>query len=102
MHRCCSFIWTGSGLQKIIRFVHYTPVMKCFNNIVQAAVNAGRNGDENPSSSVVAQTLELLANSSYEYQFMKGIPDTVTKYLSNEETHGAIFYKMFNRLGYIK
>ena len=44
--------------------------MKCFNNFVQTAVNARRQGDENPNSNVVAETTDLLANSSYGYQIM--------------------------------
>ena len=41
----------------------YNPV-KYFNKFVQTAVNARREGDENPNSSVVAETMMLLANSS--------------------------------------
>ena len=48
------------------RFVEYTP-KKCFNRIVQAAVDARRKGDENPNSSVVAETMKLLSNRSYGY-----------------------------------
>ena len=54
---------------KLYRFVEYTP-KKCFNGFVQAAVDARRKGDENSISSVVAQTMNLLANSSYGYQNM--------------------------------
>ena len=53
--------------KKIYRFVEYIP-LKCFNNFVQFAVNARREGDKNPNSSVVAETMKLLANSSYGYQ----------------------------------
>ena len=35
---------------KIHRFVQYAP-RKCFNNFVQSAVDARRQGDENPNSS---------------------------------------------------
>ena len=38
---------------KIHQLVQYTP-NKCFNSFVQSAVNARRQGDENPNSSVVA------------------------------------------------
>ena len=75
--------------------------MKCYNNFVQSAVNARREGDENPNSSVVAETMKLLANSSYGYQIMDRSRRTVTKYLSDEKTHGAVNNKMFKRLGYI-
>ena len=49
--------------KKIHRFVQYTP-RNCFNNFVQSAVDARPQGDENPNSSVVAETMKLLANSS--------------------------------------
>ena len=48
---------------KVHEFVQYTP-KKCFSSFVQSAVNARRQ-DENPNSSVVAETMKLLANSSY-------------------------------------
>ena len=66
-------------MQKKYRFVEYTPV-KCFNKFVKAAVDARREGDENPNSSVVAETMKLLANSSYGYQIMDRIRHTVIKY----------------------
>ena len=86
--------------KKNCRFVQYTP-MKSFNNFVQSAVNARREGDENPNSSVVPKTIKLLANSSYGYQIMDRSRHTVTKYLSDEKTHGAINYEVFKRRGYI-
>ena len=43
---------------KTHRFVEYTP-KKCFNSFVQAAVDSRRKGDENPKSSVVAETLKF-------------------------------------------
>ena len=52
------------GLQctKTYRFVQYTQ-RKCFNNFVQSVIDARREGDENPLSGVVAETMELLGNS---------------------------------------
>ena len=41
----------GLVCKKIYRFVEYIPV-KCFNKFVQSAVNARRERDENPNSSV--------------------------------------------------
>ena len=61
-HRSLSFMWT-CDFEKIYRFVQYTPV-KCFNNFVQSAVNARAEGDENPNSNVVVETMKLPANSS--------------------------------------
>ena len=73
----------------------------CFNNFVQSAVNARREGDELPKSSVVAETMKLLANSYYGYQIMDHSRHTVTKALSVEKIHGAIYTKLFKRLDHI-
>ena len=86
--------------KKIHRFVQYTP-RKCFDNFVQSAVDAGRQKGENPNSSVVAETIKLLANSSYGYQIMDRSRHTVTKYLTDEKTHSAILSKMFKRPNHI-
>ena len=85
--------------KKIYRFVEYIQGI-CFNKFVQSAVNARREGGEIPNSSVVAQTMKLLANSSYGYQIMDG-RHTVVKYLSDEKTHAAINTKLFERLDHI-
>ena len=90
----------GLVCKKIYRFVEYTPV-KCLNKFVHSAVDARREGDENPNSSVVAETMKLLANSSYGYQIMDRSRHTVTKKLSDEKTHGAINTKFFKRLDHI-
>ena len=90
----------GSCLQKIHRFVEYTP-KKCFNSFVQLAVDARRQGDKNPNSSVVAETMKLLANSSYGYQIMDRSRHTVTKYLSDEQTHAATNSKLFKKLAHV-
>ena len=74
----------GLVVTKIHRFVEYTP-KKCFNSFVQAAVDARKEGDENPDSSVVAETMKLLANSSCGYQIMDRSRHTVTKYISDEK-----------------
>ena len=94
------YLELGLVCKKIYRFVEYIPV-KCFNKFVQSAVNARREGDENPNSSVVGETMKLLANSSYGYQIMDRSRHTVTKYLNDEKTHGAINTKMFKCLDHI-
>ena len=68
---------------------------------MQSAVDARRERDENPNSIVVAETMKLLANSSYGYQIMDRSRHTVTKNLNDEKTHGAINTKLFKRLDYI-
>ena len=44
--------------------------MKCLNPFVQSAVNARREGDENQNSTVVAETMKVLANSSNGYPIL--------------------------------
>ena len=95
------YLQLGLVCTKIHRFVEYTP-KKCFNSFVQSAVDAGMPGDENPNSSVVAETMKLLANSSYGYQIMDQSLHTVTKYLIDEETHAAINSKLFKKLDHVK
>ena len=90
----------GLVFKKIHRFVQYTP-RKCFNNFVQPALDARRQGDENPNSSVVAETMKLLANSSYGYQIVDHSRHTVKNYLTDEKTHSAVNSKMFKRLNHI-
>ena len=91
----------GLVCKKIYRFVEYTPV-KCFNKFVQSAVDGRLEGDENPNSSVVAETMKLLANRSYGNQIIDRSRHTVTKYLSDEKTHGAInTTSFFKRLDHI-
>ena len=53
---------------------HYSSIG---NNFVQSAVDARRQGDENPNSSVVAESMKLLANSSFGYQIMDRSRHTV-------------------------
>ena len=72
--------------KKIYRFVEYIPVI-CFNKFGQSAVDARREGDKNPNSSVVAETMNLLANSSYGYQIMDRSRHIVTNYLNDEKKH---------------
>ena len=43
------FLRLGLQCTKVYRFVQYSP-RKCFNNFVQSAVDARREGDENPLS----------------------------------------------------
>ena len=94
------YLKVGLVCNKIRRFVQYTP-RKCFNNFLQSAVVARRQGDENPISSVVAETMKLLANSSYGYQIMDRSRHTVTKYVTDGKTHSAINKKLFKRLCHI-
>ena len=93
-------------LQKILvctknyRFVEYNP-LSCFNSFAQLAVNARREDDKNRISTVVAETMKLLANSSYCYQILDRSRHTVTKYLNVEKTHSAINNITFKRFNHI-
>ena len=91
------FLSLGLKCTKIYRFVQHTP-KKGFHKFVQSVVDARRAGDENPESSVVAETMKLLGNSSYAYQIMDRSRHTETKYLNYEKTHNAIYGKLFKRL----
>ena len=99
-HLLLFYLEWGLVCKKIYRFIEYTTV-KRFNNFVQSAVDTHREGDENPNSSVVAETMKLLANSSYGYQILDRSHHTVTKCLSNEKTYGAINIKFFKRLDHL-
>ena len=94
------YLHLGLICTKIHRFVEYTP-RKGFNSFVQSAVDAGRQGDEYPNSSVVAETMKLLANSSYGYQIMDRSRHTVTKHLADGKTHAAINSKLFKKLDHV-
>ena len=91
------YLQLGFVCSKIHRFVEYTP-KKCFNSFVHSAVDARKQNDENLNSSVVAETMKLLANSSYGYQIMNRSRHTVTKYLTDEKTHAAKKSKLFKKL----
>ena len=83
------YLKLGLRCNKIHRFIEYTP-QKCFSGFVQSVVDARREGDENPDSSVVAETMKLLGNSSYGYQIIHRSRHTETLYLNDDESHKAI------------
>ena len=68
---------------------------------MQSAVNARRQGDEIPDSSVVVEVMKLLANSSYGYRFLDRSCPSITRYMNDDKTHAAINNEKFQRLGYI-
>ena len=94
------YLQLGLVCTKLHRFVDYTP-KKCFNSFVQSAVDARRQGEKNPNSSVVAETLKFLANSSYGYQIMDRSRHTVTKYPIDKKTHAALNSKLFKKLDHV-
>ena len=68
---------------------------------MQPAVEVRRQGDENPTYSVVADTMKVLANGSYGYQIMDCSRHSITKYTNDENTHAAINTQKFKRFRYI-
>ena len=91
------------GLQctTIYSFVQYNP-QKRFNSFFQSVVDERREGDENPLSGVVAETMKLLGNSSYGYQIINRSRHTITEYLMIEKTHKAINEPLFKRLNTVE
>ena len=59
-----TYSYLNVGLECIhnLRSVQYT-ALRSFNSFVQSAVNARRQGDENPYSSVLAETMKLWAKN---------------------------------------
>ena len=87
-HLLLFYLYLEQVCKKNHRFVQYTP-MKCFSNFVQSAVHARKKGDENPLSSVVAETMKLLANNSYGHQIIDRSRRRVKKCLIDGKTLGA-------------
>ena len=94
------YLQFGLVCTKIHRFVEYNP-KKCFNSFMQSAVNARRQGDKIPNSSVVAETMKFLPSSSYGCHIMDRSRHTVTKNLSDEKLHAAMNSKLFKKLDHV-
>ena len=81
-------------------FLQYTP-RRCFETFVQNVVDAGREGDQSKESTVVAETMKLIVNSSYGYQIMDRSRHTNTKYVKGSQVDKFInnrFFKTMNEL----
>ena len=85
----------GAVVSKIYQFVEYTP-QKCFDSFVQNIVEARREGDLNPQSSVKAETQKLIGNSSYGRQIMDRSKHTTTRYANESTVDSFINNKLFN------
>ena len=90
----------GLECTRVHRFVEYTPE-KCFKGLVKSVVEARQLGDQNKNSTMVAETMKLLSNSSYGYQIMDRSKHTETKYLDEKKTNRAINSTFFKQLQYI-
>ena len=64
-------------------------------------MDARRKSGEIPNSSVVAETRNLLANSSYGCQIMDRSRHTVTKYFSDKKAYASFNSKLFKRLDHV-
>ena len=58
-------------------------------------------GDENSQSGVEAETIKLLANSSYGYQIMEKSQQKINIYLSDKKEHKTMNSKFFRGLNYL-
>ena len=57
------YLEKGLVLNQFYWFIQYTPE-KCFESFIKLVVEARGEGDKNSSSSVVAETMNLIGNSS--------------------------------------
>ena len=88
----------GLECTKILRFVEYIP-QKCFKGLVKSVVEGWRLGDQNKNSTVIAETMTLLSNSSYGYQIMDRSKHTVTNFLDEEKTNRDIISTFSSNFG---
>ena len=56
---------------------------------MQSVVNARGQGEMNPNSIVAAETVKLLANSSYGYQTIDRSRNSITRYMNDGKTHAG-------------
>ena len=94
------YLEKGVILKDVFWFLQYTP-RRCFETFVQNVVDARREGDQNRESTVVAETMKLIGNSSYGYQIMDRSRHTNTKYVKGSQVDKFInnrFFKTMNEL----
>ena len=91
------YLEKGVILRDVFWFLQYTP-RRCFESFVQNVVDARREGDRNKESTVVAETMKLIGNSSYGYQIMDRSRHTNTKYVKGPQVDKFINNKFFKSL----
>ena len=91
------YIDQGLVLEDVHWFLQYNP-RKSFGSFVQSVVSARRDGDRNQESTVVAETMKLIGNSSYGYQIMDRSRHTDTKYVVGSKVDRLINSKYFKEL----
>ena len=67
----------------------WVQLCESFQQLCATPVNARCQGDENTNSSIVAETMKLLANNSYGYQDMDRSRHSITNYTNDEKTCGG-------------
>ena len=90
------YLEKGVILKDVFWYLQYTP-RRCFETFVQNVVDARREGDQNKESTVVAETMKLIGNSSYGYQIMDRSRHTNTKYVKGSQVDKFINNR-FSRL----
>ena len=90
----------GLECTRVHRFLEYT-TEKCFKGLVKSIVDARQLGDQNKISTVVAETMKFISNSSFGYQIMDRSKHTETKHLDEKKTNRAINSPFFKQLQYI-
>ena len=78
----------GLACAKVRRLSEYTHV-RYFNNFVQAAADARCQRDENPNSSVVAESMTSLTNIVWLSE-VGSQSHSVTRYMNDEKKHASI------------
>ena len=91
------YLEQGLVVKKINWFLQYSP-KKCFTPFVNSVVAARREGDTNKNSTVVAETMKLIGNSSYGYQIMDRRKHIRTKYVKGGEVDKLLNNKLFHNL----
>ena len=97
---CCNNCNCGMLLQK--SSVLLSTLQKKLQQFCAISSGPKKADYENPSSSVVAEPMKFLANSSYGYQIIDRSRNTVTKYLTEEKTHAVINNKLLKKLDHVK
>ena len=90
------YLEKGLVLIQVYWFIQYTPE-KCFESFVNSVVEARREGDKN-TSSVVAETMKLIGNSSYGYQIMDRSKHSKTQYVVGAEVDKLVNERNFKNL----
>ena len=90
----------GLIVENVKQFIEYDQ-QRCFQPFVQSVVDARRNGDTNPNSAVLAETMKLIGNSAYGRQIMDRSRHTKTVFSAENGVDRLINNKLFTNLNEI-